>query len=74
MAAGNQREYKRFTAPILPKGIDLSVFSQEDLDAVAWALNTRPRKSLSFKCPAELFLPDTFNADEYYRRLVALHV
>jgi len=58
----------------LPKGIDLSVFSQEDLDTVAWALNTRPRKSLGFKCPAELFLPDTFNADEYYRRLVALHL
>jgi len=50
------------------------VFSQEDLAAVAWALNTRPLKSLGFKCPAELFLPDTFNADEYYRRLVALHV
>jgi IS30 family transposase len=57
----------------LPKGIDLSVFSQEELDRVAWALNTRPRKSLVFKCPAKLFLPDTFNADEYYRRLVALH-
>ncbi len=56
----------------LPKGIDLSVFSQDELDAVAWALNTRPRKSLGFKCPAELFLPDTFNGDEYYRRLVAL--
>ncbi len=55
----------------LPKGIDLSVFSQEELDTVAWALNTRPRKSLGFKCPAELLLPDTFNADEYYRRLVA---
>jgi transposase, IS30 family len=57
----------------LPKGIDLSVFSQDELDSVAWALNSRPRKSLGFKCPAELFLPDTFNADEYYRRLVALH-
>ena len=57
----------------LPKGIDLSVFSQDELDSVAWALNTRPRKSLGFKCPATLFLPDTFNADEYYRRLVALH-
>jgi len=57
----------------LPKGIDLSVFSQDELDSVAWALNTRPRKSLGFKCPAELFLPNTFNADEYYRRLVALH-
>jgi IS30 family transposase len=57
----------------LPKGIDLSVFRQDELDSVAWALNTRPRKSLGFKCPAELFLPDTYNADEYYRRLVALH-
>ena len=56
----------------LPKGIDLSVYSQDELDAVAWALNTRPRKSLGFKCPAELFLPDTFNADRYYQRLVAL--
>jgi IS30 family transposase len=36
----------------LPKGVDLSVFSQEDLDAVAWRLNTRPRKSLGFKCAA----------------------
>jgi IS30 family transposase len=57
----------------LPKGIDLSVFRQEELDTVAWALNIRPRKSLGFKCPAELFLPDTLDADEYYRRLVALH-
>ncbi len=54
-------------------GEDLSVFSQDELDSVAWALNTGPRKSLGFKCPAELFLPDTFNADDYYRRLVALH-
>ena len=57
----------------LHKGIDLSVFSQDELDSVAWELNTRPRKSLGFKCPADLFLPDTFNADEYYRRPVALH-
>ena len=50
------------------------VLTTGSTSAVAWALNTRPRKSLGFKCPAELFLPDTFNADEYYRRLVALHV
>jgi IS30 family transposase len=56
----------------LPKEIDLSVFNQEELDTVAWALNIRPRKSLGFKCPAELFLPDAFNADEYKRRFVAL--
>ena len=33
----------------LPKGSDLSGFTQEELDAIAWKLNTRPRKSLGFK-------------------------
>jgi IS30 family transposase len=42
----------------LPKGTDLSTFSQEQLDDIAWNLNTRPRKSLGWKCPAELFLPE----------------
>lgn len=42
----------------LPKGSDLSGFSQQELDDIAWKLNTRPRKSLGWKCPAELFLPE----------------
>jgi IS30 family transposase len=69
---GINEKTKGLLRQYLPKGIDLSVFSQEELDTVAWALNTRPRKSLDFKCPEELFLPDTFNAGEYYRRFVAL--
>lgn len=56
----------------LPKGEDLSVFSQEELDAIAWRLNTRPRKSLGFKCPAELFTPDAFDFRQHHAALFAL--
>jgi len=39
----------------LPKGIDLSTYSQSRLNAIARRLNERPRKSLNFETPAQRF-------------------
>jgi len=45
-----------------PKGTDLARWSAEDIEAVAHALNTRPRKTLGWKTPAEAL-------DEHLRSL-----
>ncbi len=39
----------------LPKGSDLSIYSQDDLDAIAFELNTRPRKRFKYESPLVLY-------------------
>lgn len=51
----------------LPKSTDLNGYTQEQLDDIAWRMNTRPRKTLGWKAPAELFLPENaFNFVQYW--------
>jgi IS30 family transposase len=40
----------------LPKGSDLSGYSQAYLNKIANLLNTRPRKKLGFRTPEEVYL------------------
>ena len=55
----------------LPKGTDLSSYSQTDLDAIAFHHNAKPRKSLGWKSPAELFLPEgSFDFQAYWATII----
>ena len=56
-----------------PKGTELAHFTQEELDATAHLLNVRPRKSLGWKCPAELFLPEgSFDFTAYWGKKMGI--
>ena len=54
-AATNWSYAPSFVSSCLPKGTDLSGYSQADLDEIAAMLNERPRKTLSWETPAERF-------------------
>jgi len=47
-----------------PKGTDLSRWSPEELQAVAHTLNSRPRKTLGWKTPAEALSEHLLSVEE----------
>jgi transposase, IS30 family len=67
---GTKKNMNGFIREYLPKGADLSSFSQAYLNDVARTLDNRPPKVLDYKTPAEAFAEDILKSTSR----VALHV
>jgi len=51
---GSNEKINGLIRQCLPRGMDLSVYSKEQLDAIALQLNMRLRNRFYFNCPIEV--------------------
>jgi IS30 family transposase len=52
---GTNENTNRLLRQYLPKGADISHYTQAELNRIAQQLNERPRKTLDFRTPADTF-------------------
>ena len=52
---GSNKNTNGLVRQYLPKGTDLSGYSQEQLDAIADQINNRPRKGLGVRSPLAVY-------------------
>ena len=52
---GSNENINGLVRQYLPKGTDLSIYSQEQLDAIADEINDRPKKGLGVRSPLAVY-------------------
>jgi hypothetical protein len=62
---GSNENMNGLVRQYLPKGTDLSVYSQEHLDAIADQINDRPRKGLGVRSPLAVYRELLINSPQH---------